>query len=507
MPGNVISTPSQAGGGIFPVHEKTPPPGAGSGVISSKTDGLTKSTPYVSDKRDPIDRCSNAKTTFGGTKMPIVCRQMALQFLIDLYADEAGKIDHTKFQEAMLAEHVPIEREQNYWQIFALSPKKTIIDNDKLGQHLVALFAEMDASGASLKGVLLNSTNHAMALRLRIKTDEKGIKTYVVSMYDPNKSSTWVRCAEKSSDSLEHLPVLSKLTTKDLLGEKFDKPYFGGSNTAVLIPVEKDFLDRVVAGALDPRLDIGTQAAETDLHVDSFNSTHLYHLMANNLSNTLGECELVFEHIHATNPARFLQLVLGKADPDNGVTALMAAMGLGYTEAIKHYGSIFKMVDVTSRSEVLIEASGNGLSLCMAKDDVETLNTCKPLLESIPVEERAEVLIQITGNGLALAMQANKCAAVQAYRSLLELVPLSQRAKVLSAVSQRGVALALYGGYPSVIKAYQQNLLELVPLEQRGQTFSEPGRKEIQRVLPGLKKNPGLVKAYQDLQKFVAGRE
>ena len=177
-----------------------------------------KQFPYTSVKpgRNPLLNL-NGKVNFRGTQTKIVCRHLAVHWLLDKPLNEAGKISYRPFQSAEnLQKTVARASDALYEHYITHSAEAHLVANDEWGTFLARQFREMEESqGVSApKRFLLNSENHAMACELKIKLDQDSASVYVVHFYDPNSTGTHRRIRTEDLASIEAISMADLINNR-----------------------------------------------------------------------------------------------------------------------------------------------------------------------------------------------------------------------------------------------------------------------------------------------------
>lgn len=139
---------------------------------------------------------SGAISNFNGTvlftddgEQEIVCRHLALQYAMDVIANDKGKVDlrqHYSTEKA-IASHIFSDKEAECMALRRAYTGK-VINSDHFGRLVKQLLEVMESNGITHKSFMICTIDHALAVRLVIRTDEGEMKRYVVSVYDPNST-------------------------------------------------------------------------------------------------------------------------------------------------------------------------------------------------------------------------------------------------------------------------------------------------------------------------------
>lgn len=179
----------RAEGGFLQCSEMTP----------ADWNAWLKEHPYHSGDRGEIKNF-NCRAKFADGQHSIVCLDLTMKYLGDLTrAKQEGralKFDYQQFSGLdAITNALPKSRDEHQIALYQhQSVESYLVENRRFGEFLVDQFHAMQASGTSERLMYLGSTNHAMALVLQRKTDSEGKQWHVVKLFDPNETTTHMRC-------------------------------------------------------------------------------------------------------------------------------------------------------------------------------------------------------------------------------------------------------------------------------------------------------------------------
>lgn len=298
-----------------------------------------KQTPYMTiGEDDPVNL--NGAASFSETNpldsrlTQIVCRHLSVQCIEDVKTDPTGRgklnFDHYNNRES-LTNHVSVETELLFARLRKDATSYDLIDNDRFGEHIQTCFRKMQATfqsqdisdGASnIKTLLVESTTHAMMVRLRMKHASDGRLIYVVKFYDPNTTNKAVRV---ETDDLSTF----KLHTLKRFIAGSDSPscnsnYFSYFNDDDQICMVMD---------CDLNRPPNTERTLSSAPKGSITPHYIYYLLAYNLSSDLIGLTSQLEAIGKESPSRLVELLAAKTRDGAPGTFMMSRQG--DTEGIK----------------------------------------------------------------------------------------------------------------------------------------------------------------------------
>lgn len=438
--------------GSFPVYKKNTP-------------AFNKSQPYMPMPFNRHFQNLNGEVNFPYSNEPIYCRHLAASYVVDSLTSPDGKVDFMKHYSSAqnIAAHVPASTETTYQSLKAHATRHDLIKNDALGSHIKMCFEDMQEKGEKVSGLLIESLNHTMAIRLRVKgSPEKPV--YVISFYDPNKTDTAVRCEVSDLAEIEHHTLAQWIDGSTGAEGGLYQDYYGGIEPISL--VTQCNLTNLTGSPL-----AGTKKL-TSFNPDPITPTHLSFLLRNNfVADFIGLLPRL-KAIGAQEPDKLYNLLTQKTDV--GYFGLYIALQNGDTEMVRAFGELLKLIPEHLRAELVASRRSDGVpGLCMALQNghAETIQAFGELLKLIPQRQRAELIAAIGDDGvpgLFMALQNGHAKAVRAFGELLKLIEdENQRAELIAAIAPNGVsgiAIAVLRGHVEAIKECGQ-LVKQIPTE------------------------------------------
>lgn len=386
-----------------------------------------KDTPYLTATRANWPVSLNGEARFPDSGEQIVCRHLAVQYIKDILTDGKGqgKIDWSHFRTIeSLAAHVPDATEQEYKSLKKNAKSYSLIKNDGFGAHIKKCFEKMKESKTNLQALLVDSTNHVMAVRLKIK-GEADNPIYVIKFYDPNRTNVTVRY--KTSD----LATLQEHTLKRYIDGD------GQSGLYSLYYPEQEQMTMLTECDLNSFQNgqNNVEQVRSSFESESVTATQIHYLLRHNFADKLKSLKGQLQKMDPDT--RYA--VLSAKDKD-GISGYYFALSNGHAEAIEAFCDLLTLVEEDKRSALLD-----------AKDSNNT-------------------------PGFYFALRNGHTEAVKAFCKGLKLVPDQyQRFKLLLAESEFGLPILpkLYGLQRAfenehwvAIKAYEDAARELVSSDQ-----------------------------------------
>lgn len=418
---------------------------------------------------------TNGKLTFPDTDQLIKCRHISVQLVKDSLKKPTVEPDLRVFDAHSLADHVSVTTEKIFSHAVHCAKEKNLIDNDRLGQHLVNVLKSMQQDGVHSKSLLLLSMNHTMTINLYIEPDNGTETSYTVKFHDPNHTCVWLPSDTGSVDKIS-LDQVQQLTTRAFLKDA-EQEYFGDSNTALLCPIDSEQFKQFEHPSFDPTAETASGITQIDFDIHTMNASHLYQiLIAGNQENLADALELL-KQIKKDHPRRFKSIVFGH---DLNNTFLSNALRDNHQKILGSLKQLLALIDPQDRAEFLIAVNRDGMDvLCYAFESnrPDIFDAYLPLFEMVPPDDRAALLIlknRDGDDGLFVAHKNNSAAAVRAFYALLEKTPQQDRAAVLFAKSadhDDGMYYSLAQNHTAVIEAMGK-VISLVQPEDRPQLLT-----------------------------------
>ncbi|WP_157913789.1 ShET2/EspL2 family type III secretion system effector toxin [Escherichia coli] len=440
------------------------------------THRFTKPThlPYYSEKRNVYLNLNGIQQDSSGEY--IVCRHLST-YWIQQFNELGGRIDYSKFNspDGILASISMVKNES----LHTGSGIIEFIEKDSWGFAILAIFRDMKINGDKIRALDIYTTEHHMALGLKIKPKSDG-DCFVIQFYDPNHTGTHLRAAFSISEQEK----IEKLTINDFI-DKTEKINYGlkQQETVVFVdrhnPVTPPLVKTLPKNLLQP-------------HV-------IYHAMY------LGAADILKQLAKGIQPdvlsTRKMETLLSARNM-NGCPGLFMALQNGHEDAVQAYGELLISAGLSQENNaVLLGARSNhgipGLLMSLYNGHTESIRVYGKILLNIGLtsDTIAELLAAKDASGvhgLFVALQEGHTEAVRAYGEILRNAELDSKknAELLAAKDengQPGLYMASYNGHSESILAYL-DIVKLLGLnsESIADEFNETGRalfiKSLKRV-------------------------
>ena len=438
-----------------------------------------KSEPYISITGVPLrhlndEVCFLPQKNGDLTTKKIVCRHFAIQLIKDTLEDKSGKgkvnlIPY--FSEKSIAQHIPIAIEAACTTLINNAKSYQLIDNDKLGQHLCQCFGEMrkPENQETIRVLLIESTFHSMVLRIRIKgTKEDPI--FVVTFYDPNKTTVAVRCETNELRTFTNYSLKQFINGSDSTEPGSYEAYYDGMEPISLL------MDCNLASFTE-NLTKKTKVLE-NFAPSKLTSTSIFFLLSGNFAHDLAGLRAQLEKIVKNSTERLFNLLATKAA--NGTPGLNIALQEGYADVIKAYGESCQLFPKNARGRLVDllaakKADGTpGLFMALQNGRTEAVKAYGKLVQLLPETQGGRLVDLLAAKtakglpGLFIALQNGHADVVKEYGHLLQLFPKTEYEKLVDVLAAKkadgtpGLYIALQNGHADVVKEYG-HLLQLLP--------------------------------------------
>nr|WP_240669198.1 ShET2/EspL2 family type III secretion system effector toxin [Dyella sp. M7H15-1] len=386
----------------------------------------------------------------------IACRHLAAQYLYDCLHDDAGKVDLDHFESVeQIAQHVSENGTQaDYENMRRDAQEAHLIKTDHLGKLLMEQFEKIETENASsagigVRGLLLESTNHSMAIRLRVKQDrdDPNKKIYVVKFYDPNMTDTTVRCEVDDLSKLNG-QTLRQYIDGDGQHDPYYQHYFSSNEDCVMVHVCSH------QATEQPPLQT-SQGKVLTSRCEGLSPAVMWHLLRDNCSVDLAGLSADFANLDVETQVRLLT-----AKDMNGTPGFYMALQNGHAEAIRAYGELLKQLpEEVSAKPIVTPAKPIVTPVKLIVTPVKLIVT-----PTKPIVTLLEAKIANGTSGLYIALQNGHAEAIRAYGELLKQVGNVSLVKLLEAKSADGTSglfMALHAGHAEAIRAYGELLKQL----------------------------------------------
>ncbi|MHA1067221.1 ShET2/EspL2 family type III secretion system effector toxin [Enterobacter ludwigii] len=407
-----------------------------------------KYTPYFSTRGDASLNLNDVVESASGDM--IVCRHLAPYWEEAFAGAEKHKVDYSRFDNED-ALHSEISTEK-YNEMFAAPFIAQMAANNEWGNVIADTFTDMQKCGNSVKTLVIYTTNHVMALGLKIKCSPKGGDKWVIQFYDPNRTATHVRAAFPG-DMPDRISTIRKLEAGDFLPDDELEDY-DLLNNGVSVFRERNKAASISSTSRQPREVLHPQV--------------MYHALYFGLTDTL---QTIAEQLKKSSLLSDEKVELLVAKSGEGVPGLYVALEKGRADAIKAYGRMLNESGLTP--EVIAELlaiqgpNGPGLHMALQQGHADAILAYGQILSDsgLALETLAELLAAkgLNGAGLYMPLQQGHADAIKAYGQILNGSGLAPEAiaELLAAKSVNdipGLHIALQKGNAGAILAYGQIL-------------------------------------------------
>jgi hypothetical protein len=331
----------------------------------------SKRAPYFSERRNWQVNW-NGEVKVGA--QPIWCRHLAMLWE-QRFMRTHGKLDYRDFSPARLKTVAAplIDDNEAAYHARRMGAQCRLVPADAWGEVIADTFQVMEASGETGRTIMVETLNHAMALGLKVKTDKRGGKSYVVQFYDPNVTVAHERSSVSAAPGAHFDPaVFRQLTASDFLSKDAREEY------ELVGPGVAAFLGKPVRGVA-PRLDGGPRQVDAQT---------MHHLLRLNLADGVRACAASLSGVDARTGLR----ILAARREEGDVPGLLLALQEGHADVIRAYG--------------------------------ELLIRCAPKFSREQIKNLLEAKTASGVPGLLLALQDGRADAIEAYGELLvQLAP------------------------------------------------------------------------------------
>jgi uncharacterized protein len=455
---------------------------------------VTKEIPYHSGV------LGHPGINFNGKDARIVCRHFALDQLEKMEAALNAKPTYDDYEDLANIQRRVSASDKRFNRLKAHAKETYLIDNRDFGQFLAQQFEEMERKGESTKLMLMTSTNHAMALSLRIKVKD-GKKVYVARLFDPNKTLTHARSASSSRQAfaLQHL--------QEYLGRKNLNEYYPESKGLSVLHVlpSKDELTAMTSLPLGAAAGREFDGCIPDAEIDA---TAIWHFMSHGFS---GDLRRLKDRIAKLSVAEQITLLAAKDHKKN--PALWMALRNGHADAVEAYGELLLLIPKEQRAKLLAIAGADGtpvLAMALKYGHAGAVEGFGKLLKLIPEGQHAELLAANADGipALSMALKYGHVGAVEAFGKLLQLIPKEQCDKLIAdavagftklqpwiseeqcaellaaqeAFGTRALSMDLLNGLAATANAFKE-LRSWIPEEQRAE-LHQAAIASLEKLLP-----------------------
>ncbi len=312
---------------------------------------LLKEFPYSSPKRGRSSwRSINGAVTFHDSRQKIMCRHLAVYWLLHRPRLENGKIDYATFSsKKRLKEAFKAENEHAFEYYLDNCTNSHVVENAHWGAFLATQFREMQqaACGDEPRRILICSYNHVIACELKIKQGADGEPLFRLNFYDPNRTASHRRVRTQDLASIESLSM-----AKLINDERRCNRYYKNQSVSVALvipdemprPTRADSLsaskENIANRQLSSRPGMHTRpiaasgsTAETAQGVNQVNAGYVFHMLTLGFAGELPHIFAAVEKI----PDKTLQVEVLSARGNRGSSALCCAIAVSYENTVSNF--------------------------------------------------------------------------------------------------------------------------------------------------------------------------
>ncbi|AIN16488.1 ShET2 enterotoxin domain-containing protein [Yersinia pseudotuberculosis] len=349
-----------------------------------------KSKPYISELKSREEKNLNGEVNFkDNVDKLIMCRHLSSQYILDSLSDEdTGKVDLDKFSSKdIIANRITSNVEELYEQLQLQAKEIYFIPNNEFGICLSKIFKSMERKSENTQSILLESFNHAMAVRLRIKENENNnTKRYVISVYDPNMTNVTVRC------EVDDLVKVRDFQVKDFINHhlfgNFYKSYYPTESSEI----STLYICKKPANESVPEC-TGKKITFYDWIALPASSINLYTFLIEGFSQEIKNLKNQLEIINKKNPEKLMEILTAKS-PD-GTMGFEQALNNDHADAINAFGELLQLVPENKRSELLAndkQIKYTLLDIACSRENKKTIMAFKNIVSLLPENERYKLM-------------------------------------------------------------------------------------------------------------------
>ncbi len=285
-----------------------------------------KSRPYRSNNRVDSFLNNNGKYNCLDAKTKkIVCRYFSAYWVKALRSnelDQKAHVDEVFSTEQQITDNIKSNIDECYEELKNKASEKHLIPNCQFGHYRGEWFRTMRCG--EQKVFLLDSSNHAMAFRLRIKGTEAE-PTYVVQFFEPNYTNVEVRCEVKDI----HVLDCDQHALIAFIGEEVYTLSFGATGS---VNEEKECMIYDCTNLSETK---NTKFSTLHAEHGSLTPIMLYHILCAG-----GVAEIPYSELERLPKQELLKQL--KAKSSEGKPGLYVSAVLDKFDGIRMYGELLK---------------------------------------------------------------------------------------------------------------------------------------------------------------------
>lgn len=318
-----------------------------------KKPAINKEIPYYPSRHqdDHLTKLNlNGKVPFPNASEEafIECRHLVTQRVLAQANTTDGKFRvnpnfETLESRALIPELFTSQQkiEIQYENLIRQSPEVHLLNINDIGSALYEQFNKMKASEEPFRLLILNTHDHVMSLRLRIKQDKNQNTIHVVEFYDPNKTATHLRMAHSDISAIDKLKPSDLIPSAKMLNKYFPSELLSQIELAVVPKNPKLILNNRFASPLPNR----ALASGCPTDISEINPNIMNHLIAEGFSADLKAIKPILTKVGPQEAKALLS-----AQNHEGHPGMYSAMVKGFSESLDAYGDL--LVDALSRGKL-----------------------------------------------------------------------------------------------------------------------------------------------------------
>ncbi len=354
--------------------------------------GFNKNSPYLSMGENRLIKNFNCRIPFYAHNENIVCADFSCRVALSMLEHKTGKFNWDDFRSReSIRKYIPKCIEDSYDHLKNNARRYDLIKNDELGIYLSNRFREMASSQKTRVGsvviFLIESVDHSMLIRLRYKY-LRGKWTYVVSLYDPNKTNTAVRYETENLSVIRTMPLETYIN--GLANSKknpYRRYYPAGEEMSLILECDISTLSSPPKKCPVKRL--------SSQPFTEITPSLVFHLVAENFFHEFNAIKDKLHQIGKESPQRLIDLLSIKVREDEPL--LNFALKLGFSEIVETYVELIKPIAHHKQCNELIAARRNdgkpGIYSAIKYSQIETIKVYYELLKLIPDKRFCDNLI------------------------------------------------------------------------------------------------------------------
>lgn len=175
----------------------------------------------------------NLAANFDESDEPIACRHLAMAWMLQ-QENTSGKSNPLAFASVdAIRANVPHSMEDLYDTLIMCAPDVHVRANTDWGAFAAERFRILERVGASSMSMLIESSNHVMAVQFKVKREPGQAPQYVQKVYDPNLTTVHKRA---NSGDLDRV-LVNRSIESFLQSRQQYRDYFGEHETTFLAVV------------------------------------------------------------------------------------------------------------------------------------------------------------------------------------------------------------------------------------------------------------------------------